>query len=220
MKMMKLIGLGLLIAAIPFASEAQNKKEAKYLAAMKSAVAIVDTCETKDVFLSVQEKFSHIASQRKTDWLPYYYIAFCYTHVAMMNKVPDSIEYYTQLADQAITMSDSLNKKNAELYCLKALNTIAKIDVDFMKRGLQYSSLANKMLDEAQKIDSANPRVYYLKGRFLYGRPVQFGGGKKAAKPWFEKAVAAYAAHNDRTSIYPHWGDNLANRLLLACKED
>ena len=191
----------------------------KYEKAMRSAISVVDTCEAKASFILAGEKFDHISEISPGEWLPYYYRAFCDIHIAMLQKVPDSIEFYAGRADVALNRADSLSKGSSEVLCLKALNAIAKINVDYMSRALEYSGKAHQLLEKAEELDPANPRIYYLQGRFLYGRPKQFGGGKKAAKPYFEKAVQAFEKNNDMTSLQPHWGLKMASYLLDVCSK-
>jgi hypothetical protein len=194
-------------------------QDEKYTTAMKNAITVVDTCEAKNTFIEVREKFDFISKQKKDEWLPVYYMAFCDVHIAMLEKDADSIDYYAGRADEELKAAETTSKDNSEIYCLKALNTIAQINVDYMGRALAYSSRAGKFLDDAEKIDPKNPRIYYLQGRFLYGRPKQFGGGKEAAKPFFQKAVDVYNTKDETASIFPHWGKRLSFYLLDACSK-
>lgn len=195
-----------------------KSQDEKYLSALKNAISIVDTCESKSSYFVALDKFSHIAKQKQTEWLPWYYLGYSNVHLAMLHKDADSIEHYADKADDALAIADSLTRNNSEVYCVKALNAIARINVDYMSRGLEYSTKAHNILAAAEKIDAGNPRIYYLQGRFLYGRPKQFGGGKQAAKPYFEKAVGIYKAKAD-DPIYPHWGKRLAFYLLDVCSK-
>ncbi len=207
----------LLIPSLLLVNHFAQAQTSDYQAVMKTAVSVVDTCETKSNFLLMSEKFGHFASVKKNDWLPYYYLAFCYTHLSMMYKSVDSIIDYTDRADRALSIADSISPKNSEIYCLKSLNTIAKINVDYVNRGLDYSASANKLLDQAEQYNAVNPRVFYLRGRYLYSRPEQFGGGKAPALPFFKRAAELYATDGNKDTLNPHWGSRLADRLLNQC---
>jgi hypothetical protein len=192
-----------------------------YVNAMKKAVSILDTAAWNyNSYSTGAEKFAFISARAPGEWLPYYYHAYCVTSLSRMVNDPASIDSLTAIADKDLKEADSLNPNSSEIYCLKSLNVVNKINADYMHRGISYSKIANDIIDLSAKLDSTNPRTYYLKGTYLYFRPAQFGGGKAVAKPWLEKALVYYnrpqVAGN---GLLPHWGKNENENLLKKATE-
>ena len=83
---------------------------------------------------------------------------------------------------------------------------MAKLSADPMSRWQTFGSQFTKHLDNAEKIDAGNPRVYYLRATMLYHTPEGFGGGKKTAAPLFEKALELYKTYSTTLAYAPSWG--------------
>jgi hypothetical protein len=187
-----------------------------YTAAMQKAVTFLDTTAWGyDNYVSGAEKFEFIATSMPGEWMPHYYHAYCATLLSRLVHDPASIDSLTGIADRDLKAADSLSPNNSEVYCLKSLNVISKINADYMRRGISYSKIANDILDLAQKLDSSNPRIYYLRGSYLFFRPKQFGGGRDVAKPWLEKASVIYGKRDiGQGDPTPHWGKKENTELL------
>ena len=48
-------------------------------------------------------------------------------------------------------------------------------------------------LEKAKELNPDNPRIYLQRGISKFYTPKMFGGGKKAAAPYFEKAQGLFA---------------------------
>ena len=81
-----------------------------------------------------------------------------------------------------------------------------------------YLPKANSALDDAEKLDPENPRIYYLRGKSTMNTPKFFGGGKEAAIPVFEKALCVFKTFKPKSVVHPIWGQSDALRLLNNCK--
>jgi hypothetical protein len=214
MKHMRIRLLLLFMALISFGLV--NGQSKSYVIAMKKAVTYLDTVTWGYAnYVAGAEKFEFIATSAPGEWMPYYYHAFCATSLSRQVSDPASIDSLTGIADRDLRIADSLSPNNSEVYCLKSLNVISKINADYMRRGMSYSKIANDILDLAQKLDSGNPRIYYLRGSYLFFRPKQFGGGKDAARPWLEKANNIYDKRDiGQGDPTPHWGKRETSELL------
>ena len=108
-------------------------------------------------------------------------------------------------------------EKNAEIYGLRYMSATQQALLDPQTRSQTYGRQATDYLQEGMKLDPGNPRLYYLQGQNTFGTPEPFGGGKKKAKPWFEKAVALYKTYQVKP-LYPHWGQKSSEDMLAKCQ--
>lgn len=117
-----------------------------------------------------------------------------------------------------------LKKESDETYVLAAMIANARMAVDPMNRWQKYGQLFSSNLESAKDLNPDNPRMYYLQGTSKLFTPKAYGGGKKTAQPYFEKAEtlfvkeAASPAGSDITK--PHWGKNHNEMFLAECKKE
>jgi hypothetical protein len=60
--------------------------------------------------------------------------------------------------------------------------------------------------------------MYYLQGTSKYFTPKAYGGGKKIAQPYFEKAEALFAKEAGGDIAKPYWGKMQNSYFLEQCK--
>jgi hypothetical protein len=115
-----------------------------------------------------------------------------------------------------------LKKENDETYVLAAMIANARMAIDPMNRWQKYGQLFSQNLESAKEANADNPRMYYLQGVSKFFTPKQFGGGKKAAMPYFEKAQGLFdkeqALNKDITN--PHWGKDKTVYFVEQCKKE
>ena len=83
---------------------------------------------------------------------------------------------------------------------------------------LQYKLLKYWVQDVKKEINPDNPRMYYLQGTSKFFTPKAFGGGKKAALPYFEKAETLFAKEPGGDITKPYWGKQANTYFLAQCK--
>jgi hypothetical protein len=163
--------------------------------------------------------FSRIAEAEGGKWLPYYYAAFYMVSASYEEK---NIENIDPLCDKAVSFLEKATKlspKNSENYCIKAMIALARIQVDFMGRGLTSLSEAQASLSAAVECDVNNPRAYYLLGQQAYKTPEAFGGSKKQALKLFERAADLFEKqHNRKDTIEVNWGEESNSAMKRNCK--
>ncbi len=222
----------LLFAAVLFTSTmlfAQNKDvvdasatavtpSKEYVETMKTLIAKIDELKTPQDFLELSNAFDRISNSEPTEWLPAYYAAFCLVNSTFITKDKSTIDATLEKADSYLTTATEISKGHSEIECLKSLAKTAAISVDPQGRGMIYSQAAGGMLALAKKLDSKNPRIYYLEAQSTYYTPEMFGGGKKAAKPKLEEALKSFNAFKPSSDIMPNWGMNICEKLLATCK--
>jgi hypothetical protein len=190
----------------------------QYFKAMQKNVAILDTASKRETYQTILHSFERISKVEKIQWLPNYYIALCASSLASQTRNNNIAEELTDKAEAYLAIADSLSPNNSEIYVLKAQIAFTKIKVDVMERGLKNTMAANQFLSNALKLDSENPRAYFLIGMGKYSMPEQVGGNKKQACEYFQKAEELLKKR-PQNDIYPHWGADDVSHLLNKCNK-
>jgi hypothetical protein len=212
---MKITLFSLALVAGGLNAQAQSSQ---YQAALTQNLAVLDTVSRSAGFKKLTGNFERIAAAEKTQWLPYYYASYCAIRTARLERDLNKLDATLDKAESLAQSANALSPQNSEVYCLNALIAYTRINVDFMARGPKFSGIANEALTTAQQLDPANPRPYLLIGQSKYSTPEQFGGDKKLACQYFEKANALFATA-PASPINPRWGKADAARYLGLCKQ-
>lgn len=207
------------ISVLNFFSLITFAQSEKYTNAMKKNIALLDSAFAKpDNFLSLSNTFERIGTAEKTEWLPYYYAAYCRVNYAFMQKDPSGND---PIADKALVLAntaDSLMPNNSEISCLKSMIASVQMLVDPQQRFMQYGAASQKEMQKAMQQDPSNPRPYMLKGQSLKYTPEQFGGGCKTALAPLETAMEKFATFKPASEIYPSWGKQFTESMVKECK--
>ena len=198
----------------------------KFVKAMESKIALLDSADTVEELTDLANAFERIAEAEKNQWLPYYYAAFCNASAGtlvgasgdMMAAKADKTDPYADKADAQIKKAEALAKGNSEIFIVKKMIATLRMLGDPMNRYMTYGPEAQTMLEEAKKLNSNNPRVYLLEGQDKFYTPEQFGGSKEEAKILFEKAQTLYGTFKPETNIHPNWGKNQIGYFLSQIK--
>ncbi|MEI7736264.1 MAG: hypothetical protein WCI49_12415 [Ferruginibacter sp.] len=191
----------------------------KYVAAMKKNLAGMDTSFKNPVdLLTLANSFERIATSEKSQWLAYYYAAFCQVNYGFMQQDKEKVDAIADKATDMINKADSLMPNNSEISCIKSMIASCHMMVNPMQRYMEYGPESSSNMEAAMKQDPTNPRPYYLKGQGLKYTPEQFGGGCATAKPEFQTALDKYAAFKPASELSPSWGKTQVEALLKDCK--
>lgn len=188
----------------------------RYEAAMKQQVSLLDSASTfNPASLQVLgNTFERIAEAEKTQWLPYYYAAYCLVNEAFMTQDKTKVD---PIADKASLMAEkavALKGEDSELSCLLSLIATSRIAVDPMSRGMKYGTESAELLEKAKTQNPGNPRVYLLQGQNLFFTPEAFGGSKTKAKELFNLALQKFTEFKPESGIAPRWGEAYTKELL------
>jgi hypothetical protein len=189
---------------------------ANYEETMKVNIQKLNTEFTISGLTSLANQFERIANTESGKWHPRYYTAYCYVWATAVGKMPAEDKH--KLLDLAQSQMDILQKsfkKESEIFALQAF--LYQMRITDMSKGFKYSSLASEALEEAEKLNPNNPRVYYLRGNNKFHTPKAFGGGKEKAKPMFEKAAALFESQKPANAIEPAWGSEHNKQMLAEC---
>lgn len=189
---------------------------ADYEATMKANVLKLNEAKTVAEFTVLAAQFERVANAEPAKWLPRYYVAYCYVSAITMNKLEaEEIHKQLDIAQKQLDMLEKSYKNESEILVLQAF--VYQMRITDMAKGMKYSMLAGEKLDEAEKLNPNNPRVYYLRGMNTFHTPKAFGGGKEKAKPLFEKAKSLFGSQHPVSSIEPNWGEYHNNQMLAEC---
>ncbi len=212
---MKKLILSTAVLLATFVAVAQSEK---FTAAMKKNLSAMDSAfQNSPDLLNVSNKFERIATAEKTQWLPYYYAAFCQVNYGLRSKDKDKIDGYADKASELIAKADSLSPNNSEISCIKSLIASCHMMVNPMQRWQEYGQESTSNMETAMQQDPSNPRPYLLKGQTLKYTPEQFGGGCKTAKPELQTAQVKFGGFKPASDISPNWGKDRVDALLKEC---
>jgi hypothetical protein len=214
--MKKLCILLLAICCLQLAAFAQSDK---YVAAMKTNLALFDSTGAAPDYIALSNTFARIGDAEKTQWLPYYYAGLALSTEGWTSKTIDKDANSTQIlafADkaQAITTDSS---DLSEINDLRNMAYVQQMLVDPATRFMSYGKDASKALKAAMDLNPNNPRSYYLEGMSLFNKPAIFGGGKDKAKVAFQKALDLYNVATPK-QLYPNWGKQQTVDMLAKCQ--
>src|SRR5574339_465866 len=151
----------------------------KYVKAMESKIAMLDTTNSIDGLVDLANAFERIAEAEKNQWLAYYYAAFCNATAGlmtgsggdMMAAKADKTDPFADKAEKLAGKAEELMKNNSEIFVVKKMIATLRMLGDPMNRFMTYGPEATAMLEEARKSNPDNPRVYLLEGQDKYYTP-------------------------------------------------
>lgn len=206
------------LAITAFTTQAQDMKPV-----LEKTFLAFDTTMDMTVKVEQANKLALIAKKWDNEWASHYYVSYSKTQLSYMEKDAAKREAYLDEAEKekedAVAI---LKKENDETYVLAAMIANARMAIDPMNRWQKYGQLFSQNLESAKEANADNPRMYYLQGVSKFFTPKQFGGGKKAAMPYFEKAQGLFdkeqALNKDITN--PHWGKDKTVYFVEQCKKE
>jgi len=180
---------------------------------------------TKDVKKRVEmsNKLTLIAKKWDKEAMGHYYASLSKVILSYSDGLDAAKrDAYLDEADKEYDdmMNNMANKPNDETYVLAAFIANARLGVDGASRWQKYGKIFDENLTKAKELNANNPRIYYLQGTSKRFTPKMFGGGKKAALPYFEKAVALFAQEKSDDILKPSWGKQNAQYFLNDCKAE
>ena len=219
--MKKLIFMTALLMITQFSFEQTSDK---FIKAMESKIAMMDSTQGADAWRELGNAFERIGDAEKTQWLPYYYSAFCHVLVGYTfwtgqpANLTDKIDPEASKAEEMLNKAIALSKETSETWILKKMITSVRMLGDVMNRFMTYGPEASAALEKAKEMDANNPRVYLLEGEDKFQTPEQYGGSKEEAKVLFDKAKSLFESFKPESTIHPNWGLSRLNYYLSQYK--
>ncbi len=209
----------LLFTAIIFFATIAFAQSDKYASAMKANISQLDSMMAKGNGAELANNFERIGDAEKTQWLPYYYAAYC-TVVQAYNEKDNSkkdaiADKAKQLIDKAETI---LGKENSETDVIKSMIATSHMMVDPQNRYMDYGPESAGFIQKSEALDSTNPRPVLLEAENKFYTPEAYGGGKDAAKEYFDKAKKLDDNFKPETELSPNWGKSAIQYFLSQYK--
>lgn len=197
--------------AVP--TKAQNMESA-----LNAAYKELQSATSAPAMQEAGNKFGLMAAKWSKEWAANYYAAYFNAYMAI--KEPD-VKRKDQLLDQAdhyVNILNAIDASRDESLVLTAYVAFSRFLVDPANRWKKYLDIMNTNLEKAKKVNPDNPRIYYLQGIPIFNKPVLYGGGKKKARPYFEKAKLLFEKKGTAPSVlHPYWGEKENEDYLLKC---
>jgi len=210
--------ISLIVAVVLFATASFAQSD-KYVPAMKANISQIDSIMGKGNATELSNSFERIGDAEKTQWLPYYYAAYCTIMQGMVEKDNSKKDAIADKAASSINKAEAiLGKENSETDVIKAMIATVRMTVDPQSRYMTYGPQISEFTEKSKSLDSTNPRPILLKAENTFYTPEAYGGGKDAAKPLFDKASAMYAAFKPETELSPAWGKSAVDYFLSQYK--
>jgi hypothetical protein len=179
-----------------------------------------DTTWNPATQMEQSNKLSLIAKKWDNEWVAHYYAGYSKAVLCYQEKDPAKKDAYLDEAEKEREDAVSiLKKENDETYVLAAMIANARLGADPMTRWQKYGPIFKEKLESAKELNPDNPRMYYLQGTSKFYTPKAYGGGKKAAQPYFEKAKGLFAKETGKDITMPHWGNSNNEYFLKQCAE-
>jgi hypothetical protein len=192
-----------------------------FKAVLEKTFTAFDTATDQNVRVEQSNKLTLIAKKWENEWITHYYVSLSRALLSFDEKDADKRDAYLDEADKEKDNAVSILKKdNDETFVLAALIANARLAVNPSSRWMKYGKVFSNNLESAKEINPDNPRMYFLQGRSKYHTPKAFGGGKKNALPYFEKADGLFAIEKGGDIAKPYWGKQKTAALLVECKGD
>ncbi len=213
--MKKLILMGAMALSV-VGTQAQDFKSV-----LEKTFTAFDTTWDQNTKIEQGNKLALIAKKWDTSWVAHYYLAYAKVSISFMEKDGTKKDALLDEADKEREDAVSiLKKENDETYVLAAMIANSRMGVDPMNRWQKYSPIFKENLGAAKEINPDNPRMYYLEGTSKFFTPKAYGGGKKAAMPYFEKADGLFAKEKSDDITIPHWGKKSNDYFIAQCKKE
>jgi tetratricopeptide (TPR) repeat protein len=210
----------IVITCVLLIAHKMNASDTLYYAMLRNSLVMAHKEYTLENYRQLANCSERILAVYKSDWLPYYYEAYAYINMSFIDNNEGNSEMFCDRAQDLLDKAMKLKPDESELFVLQALLYYGRMAISPMINGPLYLPKAADALNEAEKLDSDNPRIYYLRGKSTINTPKFFGGGSNAAIPIFEKAIIKYHNFIPESSVHPDWGKEDSERLYMQCKAD
>ena len=169
--------------------------------------------------MEYSNKIGLISKKWTNEWAAHYYNAYSKAALSYQETDEAKRDAYLDEAERELEEAVALLKKdNDETYVLAAMLANARMAVKPQARWQKYGKIFEENLSKAKELNANNPRRYHLQGLSKYHTPKMFGGGKKAALPYLEKADGLFAKEGTDDITRPYWGKRTNDYFLQLAK--
>lgn len=162
----------------------------------------------KQQLLKAHGIFERIYSAQPQNLLALYYLTYSEYRLLMYGLHKPEKPVYDNFIDKAIENAKKLieiKEYKGEGSVLLAAIYMMKISNSTMEAPI-LSPRFHGLLDDAQEIDSSNPRSYLVRGIMKYNTPAFFGGSKEDAINNCRQAISLFKKNKYTDSLSIDWG--------------
>jgi hypothetical protein len=187
--------------------------------ALKTTLTQFHSAADQNGMIASSNRFVLIANKWNTDWATHYYAAYAKSIIGAMEKDnTKKIAYFDEAEKHLETAKTNLKSENDEVCVLTAMIASMKIGV-YPDQWQKYMEIFSSNLQKAKALRAENPRIYYVEGTSKFYTPEAYGGGKKIALPYFQKAAEYFNAESELDIRKPFWGKRQNEELVKKCME-
>lgn len=191
--------------------------EKDYIQKMQKNLKELNAVESAEGFLKIAERFEQIAKSEQNKWLPNYYVTYAYLNYVFSAEENVNFDIILDKAQAYLNKARDLSPANSEIEVIQGWLYQGRIQADPAVRGMEYSQKAAASFGKAKNLDAGNPRIYFLNGMNVLYTPEPFGGGRKAACPYFIEAKAKFDSFKPDSPIAPNWGKEYNSKQAEDC---
>jgi tetratricopeptide (TPR) repeat protein len=207
----------ILTSTIIFAMLVSFAGDNGYTERMKKNLEKMETVVSPESFLEIARDFKKIAAEEPDKWLPNYYVAYSFMNYVFSENYTSNLDTRLDEAQKYLDKARELSPDNSEIEAMQGWIYQGRIQADPAGRGMEFSQKAAEYFGKAKNLNPENPRIYFLTGMNVYYTPEQYGGGKKAACPYFQEAIEKYDSYKPESPISPDWGREYTEKLVKDC---
>jgi hypothetical protein len=207
------------ICCLAFAIGAGQLKAQGPEGMLSQAYTSLETATGMGGLMAADNQFTVIATKWPNDWAANYYAAYAAIYISLRETNTQRKDQLVDQADKYVEKLGSLRPSSDEGMVITAYSAYARYLVDPRNRWQKYLELMNSNLGKAKKLNSNNPRIYYLEGIPVFDKPTLYGGGKDKAKPYFAKAKELFGQQDTSSITKPYWGEKENADYLLKCEQ-
>ena len=213
---MKKVVLLLTAVSFVFASMAGGPE---FQQAMGKTLAGFANCKTIEDFQDLANKFDRIANAEEAEWLPLYYHAHCYIIMSFMEQSDMAIkDEYLDVAEISVNKMIGMVPGESEVYVLQSFMLTARLVVDPMTRGQQYSMLSGKAVGTALGLNPDNPRARLISIQNEMGSAQFFGSDVSKYCIQAKELLENWDEFKPVSPIHPNWGKDQVEGIVKSCK--
>jgi len=209
----------ILSIAIIFTALTSKSQNMEFAGAMGETLGQYSNCKSVSDFQALGNRFGLIANAEKNEWLPLYYQAHCYILMSFIE--PSDVkkrDEYLDVAEKSIEKMLVLAPNESEAFALQGFYNTARLVINPMERGQEYSMLSAQSLGRALALDPNNPRAKLLKLQNEMGAAQHFGKDPAEYCEQANELFVKWDEYKPKSALYPTWGKNQAEGMVEKCK--
>lgn len=175
--------------------------------------------KTVEDFRNAGNKFMMIANAESEEWLPLYYHAHCYIMMSFVERThPEKRDEYLDEAAKSVDKMVALEPDQSEVFVMQGMLYSARLMIDPMSRGQQYSAMSAQSIGRALGIEPDNPRARYMQIANEMGTAQFFGSDISASCEKAQQLFDQWDEYEVQSPLHPQWGKEQVADVLRQCK--